>query len=1541
MGFEPGGMSEKLGNRYEGRWVAKQLLRLLNEEIKSVTVELIGPDERGVDLLVVKKDGVRQLQQCKARFESRESWTVNGLNSRGILGHLLTHLSRNPLYEFALVSAIPAQTIADICESARNSNDNPKDFFTYQIKNVGAGRHKIFNDFCRALKLDPDNEKNLREAFSYLRRTYIELYPDDHNTWSELLTLAGFLLTGKSKTAISVLLTYAENNDRYHNPIYANELREYLAKDHNIHPKKLEHDTRIGPAIEELQNRFSDSIRPLLIGSRVIPREETSRTIECIDTGQDVVLHGAMGFGKSGVLYELTEYLSQHNIPYLPVRLDRRIPDKTAALFGKDLGLPESPASSLAGLAVERRSVLILDQLDAIRWTAAHSSVAMDVCKEMVRQVRLLRRMGKKIVVVFACRSFDLDNDPEIKNLLADTKNQSFVKIQVQELSDEQLKKIVGRDFSAMTGSQKRILASPLNLAIWMQLKKDGTKPNFNSATELMRRFWENRRRVLEKEVKISAGQMDEFLRPVLNYMETKGEISAPVSITPNNPLIQDALISYGILQKSPGRISFCHQRYLDHLIAERVVRQIFKGAGTVTSWLGPKENQSLFRREQLRQALVMLADESPSDFLSNGRELLESDEVRFHLKHLVLELIGQLDEISEEIAKYCLILLEDNYWQGHILETVFWRNHSWVSYLLKTGIISSWLFSQEEQEVNRALWLLRSVAEHIPDQVAEMLIPLVDRGGNWLGRVLNTICWNEADDSEQMFELRLRLLRRGQVKGNVFWPALCIKYPIRAIQFIEAVISAWEIDGADGENSQKDPLERWGDTDIEALKSVAKKYPAQTWDLLIGHIERLTSIRIDNYDSRFNKWINSYYYEPGIARGMVDLVILAGQTLATDNPDELSARTNKLEDSISPVVQRIIIEVYAHLPAAYANTGIEWLLNDQVRFLLGFGGNEPKWRPAIHLIKALSPHCSEELFQRLEEAIVHYHSPGEKDNAKSCLEGSHRGHFGHYWGKAQYFLLPALDAKRIQPNTADLIHVLQRKFADHIIEKGATSGGMVGSTLDPNLEKISDQAWLHIIASDDIPENDNTKWIQIDPERVLESTITQFANSLSLIAGRFPERFGQLALRFPNNAHPKYISAILKSFSKKQPSPELTENERISWRPTRVETIEAVLDKYHTVDDQDIPMAFCQLIVERAEENWSDKTISRLVHYAKNHPDLEIGKLNFACDTSSDDASVKILFQNTINCVRGVAAGAIGQLLWLHKDLLRVLRPGIESLIHDIHPAVRMAAIEAIEPVLNIDKDLAVQWFCEACKDDLRVAASPRASRFFNSIVPSHIDQVKPIIQQMAASPLDDVAYEGARQVTARWLFYGYFKDEVTECRNGTVPQRKGVAEVAADHLHNTKYSSKCQELLRHLINDPDKDVRDEVRGMFRRNDFLTEPEYISFLKDYIRSKTFADAPINFIWDLEKFSGSLVPVAEAIFTVCEELSTTLVEKTRNIGLQHSHTASEISSVLLRLYEQAQGTRNKQIANRCLDIWDLFFENRVGRVIELTSAIEK
>jgi hypothetical protein len=85
---------DKLGNRYEARWVVKQLLLLLNDEIQSVTIEAIGDEESGVDLRVVQKNGRTQAQQCKARNKSKEAWSISDLQQREVLDKMSSQLER-------------------------------------------------------------------------------------------------------------------------------------------------------------------------------------------------------------------------------------------------------------------------------------------------------------------------------------------------------------------------------------------------------------------------------------------------------------------------------------------------------------------------------------------------------------------------------------------------------------------------------------------------------------------------------------------------------------------------------------------------------------------------------------------------------------------------------------------------------------------------------------------------------------------------------------------------------------------------------------------------------------------------------------------------------------------------------------------------------------------------------------------------------------------------------------------------------------------------------------------------------------------------------------------------------------------------------------------------------------------------------------------------------------------------------------------------------------------------------------------------------
>ena len=56
--------------------------------------------------------------------------------------------------------------------------------------------------------------------------------------------------------------------------------------------------------------------------------------------------------------------------------------------------------------------MLILDQLDALRWTSGHSSEAFPICHDIMRQARDL---GRNLLVIVSCRTFDLENDTQIR----------------------------------------------------------------------------------------------------------------------------------------------------------------------------------------------------------------------------------------------------------------------------------------------------------------------------------------------------------------------------------------------------------------------------------------------------------------------------------------------------------------------------------------------------------------------------------------------------------------------------------------------------------------------------------------------------------------------------------------------------------------------------------------------------------------------------------------------------------------------------------------------------------------------------------------------------------------------------------------------------------------------------------------------------------------------------------------------------------------------------------------------------------------------
>ncbi|MBC8876615.1 MAG: hypothetical protein H8E44_44875 [Planctomycetes bacterium] len=1550
MALEPAGYADKLGNRYEGRWAARQLLRVLNEDYVAVTVEAIGDDEKGVDLWIDRPDGCRQAQQCKVRNRSYDRWTPADLNHRDILSKMRMHLDRSPSNEFALVTAVPATLLHDLCESARKSTGDPEDFYRHQVQAIGEDRRKTFSQFCRYLGLDCGLDAERALAYGYLRRLFIELWPDTITSREELLGFSNVLVNGDPATVVAVLADFAQENLR--TSLTGPAVWQHLVS-RGFHPRQLTHDNRILPSVQELCQRFEESISRDLIAGEPISRKETQEVLSAMRDAAVVVLHGSPGQGKSGVLHELTRHLDNAWI-HLPIRLDRQTPRNTPRQFGQDLGLPESPVKCLEVLATEQPAVLILDQLDAIRWTSRHSLDALDVCKRLVREVKSLRDLGKQIGVVLACRTYDLENDPEIKSWLnaENTEDHKLVRIKIGPLPEEAVVSVVqklGREVSALSDGQKLILQSPQHLAMWVRLVQSGISVDFQNRVQLMRNYWNSRIRELAQ-LDVSVEDATTVLTTLVDYMERNGSISAPQGLTANVAVL-DALCACGLVQIDGSQVTFSHQSYLDYVIASRVVRQIHAGGGTVGQWLGGRERQSLFRREQLRQALCLLYEESPQKFLDTVRALLGDSGIRFHLKHLVLEIIGQLDDPNVDVFAYMRELVENEAWKEHILGIVYCGHPSFIRSLINGGAIAQWLESNEWRD--SALWMLRTVADATPDEVANSLAPFASLDDDeWRQRVLGCLCWNAEDDSDRMFELRLELARNGTFQGFVSWDKLTHS---RALRLLEAVVSSWRSEdlpqdrfGRSG--TRRSSFEHWTEDDAKLMEQAARELPEQTWELLVPNICRLAPGDAEHADA-VELWLDGDRYGTGvrmecIPNGLVWLAIEAGRRLAIDDSARFWQRTADLRHHGSPVVQNLLIETYSSLSAECADLALQWLLQDSSRLNIGTGENEPEWMPATRLIEALSPYCSGMVFQQLEEALIHYHSPRERRDAEYLLPTWKNGYFGDYWGRAQHFLLPALWAKKRSSATVGLIGVLERKFEgyseDRFARASRARSGFVGSTLlSESLERISDKAWLHIVGNREIPEDhgDRNRWVEGHWE---ESSVSQFSRNLESVAKRFPGRFARLALEFPEDVHPSYKAAILEGLQKIEAT-DVPEGERALWRPAAVELVEQVLQRFGEDDSRYYAARFCRLMNARASETWSDAAMGRLLDYACNHPDPEQGTLvigNTGGDFDEAKASVDNLLQNSLNCVRGVAAHAIGAQLRNNSQLLERFKETIEQLVHDPHPVVRTAAVEACLPVLGIDKDLAIDWFCKASANDLRVAASRAGVYYFNCGMESHQKKLAPLVRQMLESERDDVAQEAAEEVAARWLFHDHFAGELQVCLQGTTSQRKGLAQVAAHFALEPELVDKCANLIDRLKDDPEPDVRSEIYAMVRNSNILRTPKGVDLVRKYVDSAAFRDGPTALIHGLKEYSGSLLPFAEVLFAMCDQFVGPLRDASRDSSGGIMWDVSRFLPMMIRLYEQAHEQEDVDTVNRCLDAWDAMFEQRVGVVRELAKAID-
>lgn len=407
-------------------------------------------------------------------------------------------------------------------------------------------------------------------------------------------------------------------------------------------------------------------------------------------------MHGKAGSGKSGCILELLYQLKKDDIVHLALKLDRRTPDCTSEKYGESLGFPASPVFCLNAVSKDREAVLVLDQLDAIRWTSNHSRTALEVCKEMIREVNNLNEnRDKKIILIFVCRTFDFENDRGIKFLFSNNLHENeqirWKEIVIREMNDDNVKAIIGVAYNSLSRKLQVLLRIPSNLYIWTNLEEKRRSNTYITSSDLIKQWWEQLRFNCEM-MGTSNTQLTELKDAIVNNIDKIGKLMVPVyMLSSYSKVAIEQLSSSGLLLSDGKSIGFVHQSFYDYFSVEKMLNQVYDGS-SIIDIIGPKTKQTPTKRYQIQMVFQNLLDYDMNKFIGIGQELLQNDEIRFYMKYVFLEVLGQAEVINEYTELFLKEYLNSSCWKNYIIDVVLMSHSTFIKFLIYEGYISTWL---------------------------------------------------------------------------------------------------------------------------------------------------------------------------------------------------------------------------------------------------------------------------------------------------------------------------------------------------------------------------------------------------------------------------------------------------------------------------------------------------------------------------------------------------------------------------------------------------------------------------------------------------------------------------------------------------------------------------------------------------------------------------------------------------------------------------------------------------------------------------------
>ena len=694
------------------------------------------------------------------------------------------------------------------------------------------------------------------------------------------------------------------------------------------------------------------------------------QAIEALDAPSDTILIlGAKGSGKSALSGAVCVEAIRRGFAILAIRADKIPAEVTnAEQLRQHLQLPVSPNAALRLLAAKQKALLVVDQLDSVSELIDRRSERLNLLLNLIKDVS----GDKNIHVLAACREFDYQHDSRLSTINAtEVRLPPVAWAVVEPLLDAE-----GYKSDTISKSMRELLCVPWNLNMFLRVAKP--EEAFGSMQSLIEAVW-------RKSVTNPSGPLSRtsLVDAVADRMSKREELFVPAVLADDTPEARDALLHDEILvsEANGRRLAFRHQTYYDYALA----RLFASGTKRLSEHVLALQD-GLFVRPAMLNGLELLRESSRSDYHREVRAIIDANP-RQHIRRLLIEYIAQQRVPDDREIQIILSLISGS--DGPLIFRASAGSVVWFDQFRQSGELSLWM-KRSAPEAVLCINLLVSVLAERTDVVLDLVRSYWTTDHSYdhlvLGIARNLTAWNK--DWERV---AAAAVRRSPLTVDWLTKEAVSDHPEIATELIRAQLDR-ELEQAIQDTKSASPEEpatglmkyarRQGpvnklisDTDYRraSLEEVAKEAPRHfleaVWPWFLKVLEQLADH--PHYPTSYieddSTW-GGYEMSP---LPMIQALHAAADEWASASPHDFVKFAKQASGTGFLAAHRVLAQALAVAASAVPNAGLDYLIADPRRLVIGTFSNHHKFSEA--LIAAVSGHLAAAESLELQNVIMDF----------------------------------------------------------------------------------------------------------------------------------------------------------------------------------------------------------------------------------------------------------------------------------------------------------------------------------------------------------------------------------------------------------------------------------------------------------------------------------------------------------------------------------------------------------------------------------------